>query len=84
MPQFLGTALTQCSVSSRHLFGYVIFLQTTSRRLADRKIARFEKNITKRGAVPETIKKANDYPFGPILLGFFVFVVVGSCKSLCL
>jgi len=53
-------------------------LQTTSRRLADRKIARFEKNITKRGAVPETIKKANDYPFGPILLGFFVFIVVGS------
>ncbi|XP_022680096.1 uncharacterized protein LOC111256414 [Setaria italica] len=51
---------------------------TTSRRVADRKIARFEKNITKRGAVPETIKKANDYPVGPILLGFFVFVVVGS------
>lgn len=57
--------------------------QTTSRRLADRKIARFEKNITKRGSVPETVKKANDYPVGPILLGFFVFVVVGSCKSLC-
>ncbi|XP_035816532.1 uncharacterized protein [Zea mays] len=52
--------------------------QTTSRRLADRKIARFEKNITKRGSVPETVKKANDYPVGPILLGFFVFVVVGS------
>jgi len=51
---------------------------TTSRRLADRKIARFEKNITKRGSVPETVKKANDYPVGPILLGFFVFVVVGS------
>ncbi|CAD6205023.1 unnamed protein product [Miscanthus lutarioriparius] len=43
-----------------------------------RKIAQFEKNITKRGSVPETIKKANDYPVGPILLGFFVFVVVGS------
>jgi len=56
---------------------------TTSRRLADRKIAQFEKNITKRGSVPETIKKANDYPVGPILLGFFVFVVVGSCKPLC-
>jgi hypothetical protein len=56
--------------------------QTTSRRLADRKISRFEKNITKRGSVPETAKKANDYPVGPILLGFFVFVVVGSCKSL--
>ncbi|CAN6219382.1 unnamed protein product, partial [Urochloa humidicola] len=54
------------------------FAMTTSRRVADRKIARFEKNITKRGAVPETIKKGDDYPLGPILLGFFVFVVVGS------
>ncbi|KAF8399969.1 hypothetical protein HHK36_015841 [Tetracentron sinense] len=51
---------------------------TTSRRLADRKVERFEKNITKRGAVPETTKKGNDYPVGPIVLGFFVFVVVGS------
>ncbi|KAK3125522.1 hypothetical protein QOZ80_7BG0606070 [Eleusine coracana subsp. coracana] len=51
---------------------------TTSRRVADRKIARFEKNITKRGAVPETVKKGDDFPVGPILLGFFVFVVIGS------
>ncbi|KAK4354132.1 hypothetical protein RND71_026326 [Anisodus tanguticus] len=52
---------------------------TTSRRLADRKVEKFEKNITKRGAVPETTtKKGNDYPVGPILLGFFVFVVIGS------
>lgn len=57
-------------------------MQTTSRRLADRKIYRFEKNITKRGSVSEsTAKKGKDYPVGPILLGFFVFVVVGSCKS---
>ncbi|TYK28997.1 KH domain-containing protein [Cucumis melo var. makuwa] len=53
--------------------------QTTSRRLADRKVERFEKNILKRGAVPETAtKKGKDYPVGPILLGFFVFVVIGS------
>ncbi|KAF2923626.1 hypothetical protein DAI22_07g206800 [Oryza sativa Japonica Group] len=52
--------------------------QTTSRRLSDRKVARFEKNVTKRGSVPETVKKGNDYPVGPIVLGFFVFVVVGS------
>ncbi|KAH0677628.1 hypothetical protein KY285_025429, partial [Solanum tuberosum] len=53
--------------------------QTTSRRLADRKVERFEKNITKRGAVPETTaKKGSQYPVGPILLGFFVFVVIGS------
>ncbi|KAL6131232.1 hypothetical protein ACLB2K_069608 [Fragaria x ananassa] len=54
---------------------------TTSRRLADRKVERFVKNITKRGAVPETTaKKGKDYPVGPILLGFFIFVVIGSCK----
>ncbi|KAI6686704.1 hypothetical protein NL676_032617 [Syzygium grande] len=52
---------------------------TTSRRFADRKVDRFEKNITKRGAVPETtVKKGQDYPVGPILLGFFIFVVIGS------
>ncbi|GAA0176006.1 chaperone [Lithospermum erythrorhizon] len=54
-------------------------MQTTSRRLADRKIEKFEKNITKRGAVPETTaKKGINYPVGPILLGFFIFVVIGS------
>ncbi|XP_044947305.1 uncharacterized protein LOC123396430 [Hordeum vulgare subsp. vulgare] len=52
---------------------------TTSRRLADRKSAKFQKNITKRGSVPETtVKKGNDYPVGPIVLGFFIFVVIGS------
>ncbi|KAL0925962.1 hypothetical protein M5K25_004340 [Dendrobium thyrsiflorum] len=52
---------------------------TTSRRLADKKIAKFQKNITKRGSVPETtVKKGNDYPVGPIVIGFFVFVVIGS------
>ncbi|GAA0163435.1 chaperone [Lithospermum erythrorhizon] len=54
-------------------------MQTTSRRLADRKIEKFQKNITKRGAVPETTaKKGSNYPVGPILLGFFIFVVIGS------
>ncbi|CAH2034052.1 unnamed protein product, partial [Thlaspi arvense] len=48
---------------------------TTSKRLADRKIEKFDKNITKRGFVPETTtKKGKDYPVGPILLGFFVFL----------
>ncbi|CAL9049409.1 unnamed protein product [Musa banksii] len=52
---------------------------TTSRRLADRKIQKFQKNITKRGSVPETtVKKGNDYPVGPVVLGFFIFVVIGS------
>ncbi|GFQ04636.1 stress-associated endoplasmic reticulum protein 1 [Phtheirospermum japonicum] len=52
---------------------------TMSRRLAGRKVEKFEKNITKRGAVPETsTKKGNNLAVGPILLGFFVFVVIGS------
>ncbi|KAL3649902.1 hypothetical protein CASFOL_006305 [Castilleja foliolosa] len=52
---------------------------TTSRRLAGRKVEKFEKNITRRGAVPETsTKKGNNLAAGPILLGFFVFVVIGS------
>ncbi|CAI0627335.1 unnamed protein product [Linum tenue] len=52
---------------------------TTSKRLADRKISKFDKNIMKRGAVPEaTAKKGKDYPVGPFLLGFFIFVVIGS------
>lgn len=43
---------------------------------------KFEKNIKKRGLVPETTtKKGKDYPVGPIVLGFFVFVVIGSCNS---
>ncbi|KAL9257641.1 Stress-associated endoplasmic reticulum protein 2-like protein [Drosera capensis] len=51
---------------------------TTSRRLADKKTQKFEKNITRRGIVPETTKKESNYPVGPVLLGFFVFVVIGS------
>ncbi|KAJ6414706.1 STRESS ASSOCIATED ENDOPLASMIC RETICULUM PROTEIN [Salix viminalis] len=52
---------------------------TTSRRLADRKVNRFDKNISRRGAVLETsTKKGKDYPVGPLLLGFFIFVVIGS------
>ncbi|ERN09838.1 hypothetical protein AMTR_s00013p00052990 [Amborella trichopoda] len=53
---------------------------TTSRRLADRKSAKFQSNITKRGAIPETSsKKGKDYPVTPFVLGFFIFVVIGSC-----
>ncbi|KAI3501865.1 hypothetical protein L1887_29891 [Cichorium endivia] len=52
---------------------------TTSRRLADRKVDKFDKYITRRGFVPETsTKKAKSYPVGPLMLGFFVFVVIGS------
>ncbi|XVF75195.1 hypothetical protein PTKIN_Ptkin13bG0167900 [Pterospermum kingtungense] len=51
---------------------------TTSKRLAERKVARFQKNINRRGSVESSTKKGYGYPVGPILLGFFIFVVVGS------
>lgn len=64
---------------------FCFVVQTTSRRLSVRKVEKFEKNITKRGFVPETtVKKGKDYPVGPIVLGFFVFVVIGSCKIIIL
>ncbi|OIV91856.1 hypothetical protein TanjilG_17848 [Lupinus angustifolius] len=44
---------------------------TTSRRVADRKVARFE-----RSALKKSSKKG--YPVGLLLLAFFVFVVLGS------
>ncbi|XP_013695215.2 uncharacterized protein LOC106399290 [Brassica napus] len=68
-----------CQFDSLFLFFISGVIMTTSKRLADRKIEKFDKNITKRGFVPETTtKKGKDYPVGPILLGFFVFVVIGS------
>ncbi|KAL3617567.1 hypothetical protein CASFOL_037888 [Castilleja foliolosa] len=52
---------------------------TTSRRVADRKVMKFEKNINKRGVIGETTKKkGSSYPVGPIVIGFFIFVVIGS------
>ena len=70
---FIECAYLYCSMVT------FLSVQTTSRRLADRKTAKFHKNITKRGSVPETtVKKGNDYPVGPIVLGF---LVIGSCMS---
>ncbi|KAL2501821.1 Protein spire like [Forsythia ovata] len=47
--------------------GYLISPLTTSRRVADRKVGKFEKNITKHGIVPEaSTKKGNNYPVGPV------------------
>ncbi|XP_057498524.1 uncharacterized protein LOC130783038 [Actinidia eriantha] len=47
---------------------------TTSKRLAERKVEKFEKNITKRGSA----KKGYKYTVGHIIAGVFIFVVVGS------
>ncbi|GER44026.1 stress associated endoplasmic reticulum protein [Striga asiatica] len=50
--------------------GYVVGIWTTSRRLADRKVMKFEKNIKKRGAIGETTKKkGSSYPVGPLVIG---------------
>lgn len=39
----------------------------------------YNKNIEKRGNVPSSLSKKEDkFPVGPVLLGFFLFVVVGS------
>lgn len=73
------TCIAQCTPFSLNGDLSLSVWQTTSRRLADRKTAKFQKNITRRGSVPETtVKKGNDYPVGPIVLGFFIFVVIGS------
>ncbi|CBZ56438.1 putative Ribosome associated membrane domain-containing protein [Neospora caninum Liverpool] len=43
------------------------------------KISQFDKNITRRGNVPESrIRSQNSYPVGPLILALFLFVVVGS------
>ncbi|PFH31285.1 putative ribosome associated membrane protein RAMP4 [Besnoitia besnoiti] len=50
----------------------------TSRKYAG-KVAQFDKNITKRGNVPDSrIRSENSYPVGPLILALFLFVVVGS------
>ncbi|KAL7213760.1 hypothetical protein ACSBR2_016319 [Camellia fascicularis] len=48
--------------------------KTTSKRLAERKVEKFEKNISKRG-LP---KKGYNYSIELIVLGLLVFVIVGS------
>eukprot|EP00055_Hartaetosiga_balthica_P008335 m.30718 g.30718 ORF g.30718 m.30718 type:complete len:74 (+) comp6249_c0_seq1:48-269(+) len=51
-------------------------VQTPAMRAASK---RHEKNITKRGKVPVTLKeKKDELPLGPILIGLLAFVVIGS------
>ncbi|KAI3763467.1 hypothetical protein L2E82_13347 [Cichorium intybus] len=66
-------------IPSHHKIRKYQLCGTTSRRFADRKVENFDKNIVRRGSVPQTFaKKGKNYPVGPVMLGFFVFVVVGS------
>jgi len=51
--------------------------QTGGNRVLRQRSAKFHENITKRGTV-QVQKKDNMPPVGPIVLGFFLFVVVGS------
>ncbi|GJU60434.1 ribonuclease H-like domain-containing protein, partial [Tanacetum coccineum] len=52
-------------------------LSTTSKKLAEKKVAKFEKNITKRGLGPMASKKIKTELY---VLAFFTVVVVGSCS----
>ncbi|KAJ8526216.1 hypothetical protein K7X08_028693 [Anisodus acutangulus] len=52
--------------------------QTTSKRVAERKVAKFEKNITRRGLNPLTGK--NKMEPAHIVLALFAVLVIGSCK----
>ncbi|KAL8447530.1 hypothetical protein Emed_004318 [Eimeria media] len=48
-------------------------------RKYSKKIEAFDRSITKRGVAPESRqRKGKGYPVGPIVLGVFLFVVVGS------
>lgn len=49
----------------------------TSKRVANAKSERYHSNILKRGKV-EFNKRTEKLGTGPIILGFFLFVVVGS------
>ncbi|KAL1358658.1 hypothetical protein HN51_003914 [Arachis hypogaea] len=49
---------------------------TTSRRVADRKVARFERNIAKRCS--ENKKGIFPYPICHILIGFLLSILIGS------
>merc|ERR1712216_753068 len=58
-----------------------------SKRVTDMKNQRFAGNVLKRGEVPKSIsgKKSlsaeSPYKVGPVLLAFFLFVVVGSAVA---
>ncbi|THG05040.1 hypothetical protein TEA_027712 [Camellia sinensis var. sinensis] len=62
------------SEKAKKLMHTVYHPLTTSKRLAERKVEKFEKNISKRG-LP---KKGYNYSVELIVLGLLVFVIVGS------
>jgi hypothetical protein len=46
-----------------------------SKRVANAKSNMFHGNVHKRGNVPETVSGKKDYSVGPVVIGFFLFVV---------
>lgn len=73
-------ALSDAS-SFASLFPCELAVQTTSKRIADIKSARFQKNVLKRGQVPESSQRKQDkLPVSTYVIAFFVFVIIGSCK----
>eukprot|EP00241_Pyramimonas_parkeae_P013757 CAMPEP_0114255734 /NCGR_PEP_ID=MMETSP0058-20121206/17731_1 /TAXON_ID=36894 /ORGANISM="Pyramimonas parkeae, CCMP726" /LENGTH=70 /DNA_ID=CAMNT_0001370161 /DNA_START=110 /DNA_END=322 /DNA_ORIENTATION=- len=51
---------------------------TTSKRFSAAKNDKFAGNIHKRGSVVLGGNRGSKYPVGPWMLGFFLFVVIGS------
>ncbi|KAK9864653.1 hypothetical protein WJX84_011089 [Apatococcus fuscideae] len=49
-----------------------------SKRLLNAKSDSFHNNIHRRGQVEQASKEKKNLAVGPVLLGFFLFVVVGS------
>ncbi|CAD2085484.1 ribosome associated membrane protein RAMP4, putative [Plasmodium vinckei] len=54
-------------------------MKVPTNRKITKKVETFDNNITNRGNVPTSVaKKGKKYPVGPILLGIFIFIVIGS------
>jgi len=55
-------------------------MATSSKKKASGRLRsqQFDQNINKRGKVSKGVEKTERSPFGPIVIGFFLFVVVGS------
>jgi len=49
-----------------------------SKRVANAKTMRFHSNVHKRGNVPDSLTDKKEPGVGPFVIGFFLFVVVGS------
>eukprot|EP00239_Pterosperma_sp_CCMP1384_P007114 CAMPEP_0197844544 /NCGR_PEP_ID=MMETSP1438-20131217/1524_1 /TAXON_ID=1461541 /ORGANISM="Pterosperma sp., Strain CCMP1384" /LENGTH=67 /DNA_ID=CAMNT_0043455377 /DNA_START=105 /DNA_END=308 /DNA_ORIENTATION=- len=51
---------------------------TTSKRFANAKSEKFAQNVHKRGNIVLGTRNKDQLGVGPVMIGFFVFVVIGS------